>query len=201
MIVAFVGCINNESLLPISGCGKTCGMTGYAYLNYLRGKKIITNYKTDFSTTEGLQKTVEYVNEKIEDNTIAELADTVICTTEIQKILDAIGSTKKQTLFIDSFAAQLRKTGIDWFWDTQRFNTIQIRLRIHTDMILIPYKTHMDNKSCSINNCKAEHKIFIYSHKPYNPKWIKCFIAAKVGMHYDSHEFINDSLHLIGDKL
>lgn len=189
MIIAFVGCIDNESQLPITGTGKTCAMTGYAYLEHLAGKTIYTNYYTDFSIQMGFQEIIERFGD-------IEQPDTIVCITEMSKILDAVGSSTKQVMFIDRFAKQLRKLDVDVFWDDQRFNSIHKRLRIHTDVVLMTYKTHMDNKPCKFNRCMADHKIYVYQikPKPILNKWLRIFSAPAVGKHYNSKEFINDCL-------
>jgi hypothetical protein len=197
MIVAFIGCMDDESMLPISGIGKTCALTGYGLLNHLKGRTIYANYKTDFAIEQGFQTTIDTIIEEEENDIHHDNVDILI--TEMQKIIDAIGSDKKATLYIDNFAAQLRKSGANLFYDTQRFFSIQKRMRVHTDVILKPIKTHMDNSPCIINNCKADHKIFVYQLKPEPRKGHelkRVFIASKVGSHYDSRQYIIDKLNL-----
>jgi hypothetical protein len=190
MIVAFIGTLDDESETPISGTGKTAGMTGYAYLDYLKGNKIYTNYYTDFShETIGFQEMINKVKGVFSPNV-------KLCVSEMQNVLNSIGSTNEQVLFIDSFASQLRKIDVDIYYDTQRFMNIHKRLRVHTDVILIPFKTHMDNKACYYNNCKKPHKIYIYSQKPYKEKPIKCFNASNVGKKYETYEIIYDVLDI-----
>jgi hypothetical protein len=97
-------------------------------------------------------------------------------------------------LFIDDFAEQIRKMECVLYYDTQRFNSIHKRLRIHTNVILIPYKTHMDDRPCYLPSCMKPHKIYIYSHKPYIESPRKCFNSLIVGKHYDTKEFCKDKL-------
>lgn len=52
MIIAFVGTPDDESETPISGTGKTCSMTGFAYMDYLDGGIIYSNYFTSFFSSE-----------------------------------------------------------------------------------------------------------------------------------------------------
>jgi len=193
MLVAFVGTVNDESDTPISGNGKTCSMTGYGYLDYLSGKHIWSNYKTTFSEKVcGLQEMIETIGDERHP-------DTKLMISEMQKILNSIGSSYNQILFIDSFCSQLRKLDVDMYYDTQRFNNCHLRLRVHTDVVLVPYKTHMDNSPCNYNLCKKPHKIYIYSHKPYFKTARKCFDASIVGELYDTNEYILDQL-IIPDK-
>lgn len=190
MIIAFIGTLDDESDTPISGTGKTCSMTGYLYQDYLEGKKIYTNYHTEFSDEViGFQAMINKLKG-------VHSPDTILGVSEMQNVLNSVGSTQQQVLFIDSFASQMRKIDVDLYYDTQRLMNIHKRLRVHTDIILIPYKTHMDNKPCYFNRCKKPHKIFVYSHKPFIEKPILCFDATEVGKLYDTYEIIYDALEL-----
>lgn len=193
-IIAFVGTIDeDESALPITGNGKTLGMTGYGYLDYLQNREIWSNYWTDFSAEViGFQTMITRIKESVENNTIN--PNLILLVTEMRKILDAIGSTTEQVLYIDDFTEQIRKMDCTLLYDTQRFNSIHKRLRIHTNVILIPYKTHMDDVACYLPSCMKPHKIYIFSHKPYLEEPRKCFNSFAVGKHYNTKEFCHDKL-------
>lgn len=194
MIVAFVGTIDeDDNALPITGNGKTLSMTGYAYEDYQHEREIWSNYWTDFSTKViGFQEMINLIDESVNEKCINEKL--ILCVTEMQRILDAVGSDKEQILFIDNFASQIRKLGCTLYYDTQRFNSIQKRLRIHTNVILIPYKTHFDDKACYLPSCMKPHKIYVYSHKPDLREPRKCFNAPILGKHFDTKEFCKDKL-------
>lgn len=190
MIVAFIGTMDDESDTPISGTGKTNSMTGYAYLDYLEGNKIYSNYHTEFSEkTLGFQAMINELKGNFSPNI-------KLVVSEMQNVLNSIGSTQQQILFIDSFASQMRKIDVDLYYDTQRFMNIHKRLRVHTDVVLIPYKCHMDNQACYFNRCKKPHKIFVYSQKPFKEKPVMCFDATEVGKMYDTYEIIYDVLNI-----
>lgn len=190
MIVAFIGTLDDESETPISGTGKTCSMTGYGYLDHLEGNKIYSNYHTEFSDKViGFQAMINELQGVFSPNT-------KLLVSEMQNVLNSIGSTQQQVLFIDSFASQLRKIDVDLYYDTQRLMNIHKRLRVHTDVILIPYKTHMDNRPCYFNRCQKPHKIFVYSHKPFKEKPVMCFDAVEVGRMYKTYEIIYDVLNI-----
>lgn len=193
MIVAFVGTIDeDESALPITGNGKTVSMTGYAYTDYLHNREIWSNYKTDFSEFMGFQEMINRIEESVLNEKIN--PKLILCVTEMRRILDAIGSTTEQVLYIDNFAEQIRKMDCVLYYDTQRFNSIHKRLRIHTNVILIPFKTHMDDRPCYLPSCMKPHKIYVYSHKPQISKPRVCFNAANVGQHFNTKEFCRDKL-------
>lgn len=190
MIIAFIGTLDDESETPISGTGKTCSMTGFGYLDYLEGSKIYSNYHTTFSEeVMGFQGMINKLRGVMSPNV-------KLLVSEMQNVLNSIGSTQQQVLFIDSFASQMRKIDVDLYYDTQRLMNIHKRLRVHTDVILVPYKCHMDNRPCYFNRCQKPHKIFVYSHKPYREKPITCFDASEVGKMYNTFEIVYDALNI-----
>lgn len=200
-IMGFIGCYDDEEITtPISGNGKTLSMTAFGKLDNDNGKTVWSNYYTTFSEKViGMQKMIDIIRtEKID-------FELVLLVSEIQNIIDSCGSSQKEILFIDNFARQLRKVGedkgsVDLYYDNQRFMSLQKRLRIHTTNLLIPLKTHFDNQPCLSVKCKAPHKIFVYSHKPFNPNPIKCFNAHRVGQLYNTYEIVYDKLHIPSKK-
>lgn len=197
MIAAFIGCYDEEEIrTPISGTGKTCGMTGYGKLDSDEGKIIWSNYQTTFSSEIlGMQAMINKISSETIDY------DLVLLITEMKKILNSCGSTQNEILFIDNFVSQLRKIGadkgsVDLSWDDQRYMSIQKRLRIHTTNILIPYKTHLDNSPCYSVKCKDHHKIYIFSHKPFIEDEIIIFDAVEVGKLYNTYEISYDKLDI-----
>lgn len=200
MIVAFVGTIDeDESGIPITGNGKTCSMVGYLYNDFNNKREVWTNFKTDFSHKEvGFQHMINEIKKAGEAGKTN--PNLVLGVTEMRRILDAIGSTTEQVLYIDDFAEQIRKLDCTLYYDTQRFNSIHKRLRIHTNVILIPFKTHMDDSPCYLPACMKPHKIFVLSHRPFIDNLdtqfsaIECFDSMEVGKHYDTKEFCKDRL-------
>lgn len=192
MIVAFVGTIYEGAIAPISGNGKTGSMTGLSMLDhYQKGKYIWSNYYTDFSEKVcGLQEMIESIgNDKH--------PDLILCISEMHQILNSVGSKKEQVLFIERFTSQLRKLGIELYYDTQRFQSIHVRLRAITDTIFIPRKYHFDGCECNYNLCKEPHAVYLYAYKPElgdKPRII--FNMAEVGKHYDHEETIYDTINI-----
>lgn len=196
---AFVGCYDDESEAPISGTGKTLSMTGFGYLDSLNGKIIWSNYQTTFSDEViGFQAMINKIQKELkplssyQDN--FERPGLILMITEMQEILNSCGSESNKILFVDSFAHQLRKYGVDLYYDTQRFKNIQIRLRTHTDTILLPFKRHMDKHACYSTQCLKEHLIDVYSLKPPRDPPIVRFIASKVGKKYNTYQVVKDKL-------
>lgn len=199
IIIKFITCIygtydEDESAIPITGNGKTLSMVGLGYLDFLKGKEIWSNFYTDFSTDIiGFQEMINRIKDSIKDEGKPN-PKLILLVTEMRKLLDAVGSSVDQILFVDDFAEQIRKLECALYYDTQRYMSINKRLRIHTNVQLIPYKTHMDNSPCYLPKCMKEHKIWVYSHKPQleNPRI--CFNSWKVGKHYNTKEFCFDKL-------
>lgn len=196
MIVAFVGTIEDDSETPISGNGKTISMVYASYIDFLQKDKTIwSNFKTDYSEKIiGMQEMIDLIGDKPHPNLI-------LCISEMQKILNSLGSQTKQILFIEKFASQLRKVEVDLYYDTQRLKNIHVRLRTFTDIIFIPKKYHLDGKECNYNLCKKPHMICLYSAKPLNEKPLVKINAVKVGKHYDTNEIIFDKLILPDKKV
>jgi hypothetical protein len=197
MIVAFVGTIYEDSQTPISGNGKTGGMTAFAFLDHEnKGKTIWSNYETDFSEKIcGMQEMIDCIGDEQHE-------DLILCVSEMSQILNSIGSKNNQVLFIEKFVSQIRKQKIELYWDTQRFRSIHLRLRAFTDIIFIPRKYHFDGLECNYNLCKKPHKVGIFSYKPPQDQIepLIYFNMVKVGKHYNSDEIIYDKINLGRDK-
>jgi hypothetical protein len=193
MIVAFVGVIYENSSAPISGNGKTGGMTAVSFLDHEnKGKTIWSNYQTDFSEKVcGLQEMINEIGDEQHE-------DLILCVSEMGQILNSIGSKNAQVLFIERFVSQIRKQKIELYWDAQRFQSIHLRLRAFTDIIFIPRKYHFDGLECHNNLCKKPHQVGLYSYKPpqEGEEPLIYFNMLKVGKHYNHEEVIYDSIIL-----
>lgn len=203
--IAFVGCYDIESEAPISGTGKTLSMTGFGYLDSLNGKEVWSNYQTTFSDEIiGFQAMINKIRNERKPLTsyheILERPGLVVMVTEMQEILNSCGSENNKILFVDSFAHQLRKYGVDMYYDTQRFKNIHIRLRTHTDTILLPYKRHYDKQPCFSTQCLKPHLIDVYSLKPDREKPIIRFKAPLVGNKYNTYQVVYDKLKIPNKK-
>jgi len=195
MFMAVVGLIDNENTdLCIRGNGKTCTLTYYLYRYFLQNKKIWTNYETTFSDEViGFQ---EMINRLKDMQKKQQKINIILGVTEMQDLINSIGSDKSQTLFVDSFANQMRKLNTDCLYDTQVFKSIQIKLRRHTEHIRIPFKLHLNEQQCNFDRCQEQHLIDIYSYKPFTKTPIKRIKAYEVGKLYNSMEVVIDKLEI-----
>lgn len=203
--IAFVGCYDDEAETPISGTGKTLSMSGFGYLDSLAGKTIWSNYYTNFSDEViGFQQMINKIRSELKPLTsyqdVLERPGIVLLVTEMQEILNSCGSENNKILFVDSFAHQLRKYGVDLYYDTQRFLNIQKRLRAHTDTILVPFKRHMNKKPCYSTQCLQPHLIDVYSIKPNREKPIIRFVAEVLGKKYNTYQVVKDKLYIPSKK-
>jgi hypothetical protein len=189
MIHAFCGMYGSEESNCIRGNGKTLSMTGYLWLKYLSGYDVYTNYYTDFSKTiDSAQNIITYLQDNRPENT-------VVGFTEFHNVINSLGSTAKQVKFVELFASQIRKLDCDALYDTQRFMSMNNRLRDHTDYIWLPEKRHPEDLSlCNNDRCKRDHDIYVYRFKPSYSKWIRKFKASIIGRHYDTKQIVFDTL-------
>lgn len=195
MFLALVGLIDDEQTdLCIRGNGKTCSLTYYLYKYHLKGKKIWTNYDTTFSDEVlGFQEMINRLKELYQEK---KKCDIILGVTEMQELINSIGSEKNQILFVDSFTNQMRKLDTDCLYDTQIHKNINIRLRRHTENIRIPFKLHTDGNRCNFDRCPENHLIDIYSWKPFLKYPIKRIKAYEVGKLYNTRDIIIDKLEI-----
>lgn len=185
MIWGFVGTIDDYSTGgSIRGNGKTMAMTYFGYQSYKAGQTIYSNYYTTFSQIKTLNELMTIFKDK-------NLSNTVVLLDEIQVYLPNQG-VKKGILkdLIARFISQTRKRNIDVLYTTQRFKNLNNQLRIHTDEIILPVKTHADGKQCSSDKCQKTHYIHVFSQ--YSDDAIVVLDAQKVGKLYNSNEIIFD---------
>jgi len=193
--MAIVGLIDDEiTNRCIRGNGKTCTLTYYLYRYFKQNKKIWTNYETTFSDEViGFQEMINRLKEKQRLN---QKVNIILGVTEMQELINSIASNKYQTMFVDSFANQMRKLNTDCLYDTQVLKSIQIKLRRHTENIRIPTKLHLDGSECNFDRCQRQHLIDINSFKPWRDYPIRRIKAYEVGKLYNSMEVIIDTLEI-----
>lgn len=204
----FIGCIDEEPRnTSIIRNGKTAAMTGFSYLDHEKGWEIWTNYSCSFAEHENIGMQAMINKLKKEDMSHKKV---VMCVSELGDILDSVGSTTNQVLFINSFLRQIGKIGgsegeVLFRGDLQRFFDLHKRFRIHSTEIMIPVKVHMDDKTqCNSIKCKRNHQIEVYLYKPCLPelddKPIQIFNAQEVGKLYDTYQIVKDKLTIPSKK-
>ncbi len=189
-IFACVGTYDDtlHSGMSIRGNGKTLTATYYGYQEYLEGKEVYSNYHTSFSKLYTMNELIElFKNDK--------LSNVVILMDEAQVYLSNQGAKKKVVNnLIGLFIAQTRKRNVDIYLTTQRFNNLHNQLRLHTDIILLPVKTHADGSICRKNLCKEPHYIHVFMSTEEDE--LVCLKADEVGQLYNSDEIVLDTFYL-----
>lgn len=115
------------------GAGKTLSMVKDTYLYYKNGKRIITNMNS--LNFEHTYMTNEEILKLTKDS---DITNCVLVVDEIQLLFDSRRSMKKENITFSNFIQQIRKRGIILLGTTQFDNTIDKRLRDHTDIIALP---------------------------------------------------------------
>lgn len=111
------------------GSGKTLTMVKDAYLEYKKGRKIYSNmHGVSFATYISNEEIM-----KIDKN--SDIYNAVILIDEAQIFFDSRRSMKKEALNFSNFVQQIRKRNIMLLLTTQFANSIEKRLRDHTDLI------------------------------------------------------------------
>jgi len=113
------------------GCGKTLTMVKDGYQYFKNGWKVLRNFECSFG---------KYISEEdiLNLNKFSELKNCVIMMDEVQIFFDARKWMKKQNINFSHFVQQIRKRNIILLGTTQFTNTIDLRLRQHTDIIAYP---------------------------------------------------------------
>lgn len=190
MIVAICGTFDDTFSSGIRGNGKTCSLTAYLYSDHIKDKKeIYTNYHTDFSHLYDTDQIISLISE-------GDLTNISIGIDEIQRVLNSLGSKSKIINFVDSAISQIRKFDIDFYYTSQRYLNVNNRLRVQTDVFLLPEKRHLDGSICCLDRCKKDHYIYVYSQVPYRKYPISKIDPKIAGKHYDTYEHIVEEFSL-----
>lgn len=115
------------------GAGKTLSMVKDAYLYHKGGFKIISNMST--LNFEHTYMTNEEILKLTKDS---DIKNCVIVVDEVQLLFDSRRSMKKENITFSNFIQQIRKRNIKLLGTTQFDNTIDKRLRDHTDILALP---------------------------------------------------------------
>lgn len=111
------------------GSGKTLSMVKDAYIEYKRGRRIISNM-------QGLPFAEYMTNQQILSiDKNSNIYNAVILIDEAQIFFDSRRSMKKENIYFSNFVQQIRKRNIILLLTTQFANAIEKRLRDHTDIV------------------------------------------------------------------
>lgn len=109
------------------GAGKTLCLTYMCYRNYLKGKKIFSNYELKFPHTK-VKELDDLLNMK----------EGFAGMDELWLWVDCRASASKKNRVISAILLKSRKRGIHICYVTQAFRQVDVRIRNVTDFIGIP---------------------------------------------------------------
>ena len=186
MIIGLIGCLREQWMTNPMGNGKTMSMTWFGYMDFLEGRKVVSNYKTNFSDMKTVHEMVDLFNE-------TDLQNITLLIDEIHVIYDSLGHKQEKNRFIRNMITQTRKRRVDLYYTCQRWMSVNKTLREMTTYILLPYKTHPETgELCNIDTCEEEHEIVITCQVPLKPWPLKILNCEAVGALYDSNQIITE---------
>ena len=178
------GCYHQRGTQSLRGNGKTLSMTFVGYMDYVNGRKVLSNYHTSFSTMKHTEELINYIQ-------AGKLRNVTVLISEMQAYLNSMGISKaKNELFISQVVAQSRKRSVDIHYDAQRYGDVHVRLRVQTDRAFLPRKYHLDGQPCSIDRCGQEHVIKLWQHDPFLETPVITLNCEECGKLYDSDEIV-----------
>lgn len=113
------------------GSGKTACMTRDAYISYLRGKTIYSNYHLNFPYKPLTKDVINNFKE-------SDISNCVLLVDEIQVLFNSRTFLKKRNMSFSTFIQQTRKRGVDLFFTTQSLRTVDVNIRENVDLHVYP---------------------------------------------------------------
>ena len=141
----------------VMGSGKTLSATALAYLEYTRGRDIISNVHVNFPYQ---QLDTQFFVEHMLDT---ELSDCVMILDEAYIYLDARTSASKLNKLFTYFIAQTRKRNVDLYVCIHHIDTVDKRLRRAIDV----RGTCRYRKEIPCLKCKGEKEVQIKKTEEY----------------------------------
>jgi hypothetical protein len=185
----FVGTFNDDVTDPIRGNGKSMAMTWHAHRKSLEGYEVYTNYKTTFSTQITVDEMIEMFMKRG-----ATFHHVLFCVDEIGEYIDSHGGNTKEVRSFMGMVKQLRKRWSDMSWTNQRYADVSKQVRIQTEEVYKPVKTHLDRRRCSLDVCPKPHLIWLWRVRPPYPRPLCIINASGVGTLYNTEEIIIDKI-------
>ena len=146
----------------VMGSGKTLSACALAYLEYTRGRDVISNVHVNFPYT---QLDTQFFVEHMLDQ---ELSDCVMLLDEAYIYLDARTSASKLNKLFTYFIAQTRKRNVDLYVCIHHIDTVDKRLRRAIDV----RGTCRYRKEIPCQKCQGEKEVLIKKSNP--PEFESC---------------------------
>jgi zona occludens toxin (predicted ATPase) len=163
------------------GSGKTLSMVKDAYIEYKRGRKIISNI-------EGIPFASYMSNQDIlaiDKN--SNIKNAVILIDEAQIFFDSRRSMKKENISFSNFVQQIRKRDIILLLTTQFANAVEKRLRDHADIIAKVQFIH------GVNLCRVKYIDLTSIEDEFSQNYDNVEViydASKIFKLYDTNQMI-----------
>jgi hypothetical protein len=152
------------------GSGKTCFLTFLADQYHKEGKKIFTNFEL-----KGIPH--EKMNLGIMATLPDKLSNAVVLMDELHMGADSYDFMKKSSRAFNTFATQLRKRKVNWYFTTQIFTQVARRIRLQTDFMITMENTKKENIfKCTIYDRRGSEprepiNSFNFNGAPYFDKY------------------------------
>lgn len=200
---------------PSAGNGKTCLLTHILYQEFIRKDRlVIANFHLRHkggSFESGPSWALYKSSQEIFDNWFCEEWNgAIIAITELQSLLNSAGRSAKVITYLEKCLNQRRKKGFDLIWDSQRWGSVDKRIREITDEVYQPVKWHtrfnpevqcwVPTQPCYTDNCSEKHQIAVHRELP-EPEFLEDKIKPlfflnswEIGELYDTREIMRDVL-------
>ena len=117
------------------GSGKTLLATYLAFLDYLDGKEIYSNYPLKFPHTP-----INHIE------VIKTAKNGTVLLDEAYHLADSRRSSSKKNVVISTILSKARKHRLRYIFIQQYWRTVDVRLRLHADWILFPSILEIDEE-------------------------------------------------------
>ena len=153
-------CIVGDSE-SIKGCGKTMTLTFLQYMDYLKGRTILSNVEYGFPHHK--LDVIQMVDD-LEADKREKYMNVSIGIDEAHLFMPSgsmdSGSVKEAKDLIINFLYQTRKLEIDVYYVTHRAMNVHHKIRSQIELVLMARKFHTsDGSHCIFDRCKEEHYI------------------------------------------
>ena len=219
MIVGVVGMVDDiryRDMMrpPSAGNGKTCLLAHILYQEFVEKERlVIANFHLKYKgmPATGPSWALYRTSQEIFDNWFCEEWEgAIIAITELQSLINSAGRSAKVITYLEKCLNQRRKSGYDLLWDSQRWGSVDKRIREATDELYQPVKWHtrfnpqincyVPTQPCFKDNCNERHQIAVHRELP-EPLTIEEKIKPlyflnswEIGELYDTKEKMMDVL-------
>lgn len=163
-----------------AGNGKTQLLSHFLYQEFVqKDRPVIANYHLYYpgGKNKGVSWATYMSSQEIFDRWFDDdLEGSVIGITELQSLLNSAGRQAKMITYLEKCLNQRRKSDYDIIWDSQRWGSVDKRIRDVTDELYQPMKWHciFDEETqnwrvtypCGKDRCNERHMISVHREMP-----------------------------------